>query len=69
MTLTVAYWQTQAQPVKDTWNEFAKQFTLSGFNVFVGRAMEAYVAQLTTAVTPASVVIAGTPPTEVWTWA
>lgn len=67
--LLVSQWQSEAQAVQSDWNTFADQFKMSGFNQYIGRGMEAYVSQLGTATNPTSVSVAGTPPTEVWTWA
>lgn len=69
MTFLVAKWQAEAPASQADWNLYGKQFNLSGFNLFVSRGMDAYVLQLTTAVTPTSVLVVGTPPAEVWTWA
>lgn len=67
--LLVEKWQSLTAPDWANWDTFANQFKMSGFNQFIGRGMDAYVSQLTTAVTPTSVNVTGTPPTEVWTWA
>lgn len=67
-TLLVAYWQTQTAPQKLVWDEFAKQFQMSGFNQFVSRGQKEYAIQITTAVEPASVTVADEPPVETWTW-
>lgn len=67
-TLLVAQWQGEAPATQVIWDDYAKEFNVSGFNWYVGRGMDAYVTQLTTAVTPASVSVTGSPPNEVWTW-
>lgn len=67
-TLLVASWQGEAAPYQLEWNQFAEQFQMSGFNQYMKRGLEAYVAQITTAVTPVSVAVTGTPPIEVWVW-
>jgi len=68
MTLLVAEWQGEAGAYQTIWNDFAKQFNKSGFNVYVSRGMKEYVAQVTTAVTPTGVSVTGDPPAEVWVW-
>jgi len=68
MTLLVAEWQTESAPDKIIWNDFAKQFNKSGFNVYVSRGMAEYVVQLGTSTTPASVDWTGNPPADVWVW-
>lgn len=68
-TLVVAGWQTELPAYQLIWDEFAKQFKASGFNVYLSRAMKQYVAQLTTSVPPASVGVTGDPPLDVWVWA
>lgn len=68
MKLLVAKWQELAEGTKDTWDAYADQFGMSGFNKFVGRGMDEYVIQLTVDVTPTTVSIAGDPPDEIWTW-
>lgn len=70
LTLVVAYWQVQSAPSKAGWETYAEGTGMSGFNKFMSRAMDQYVIQLTTAVTPTSVSIdAVAPPGETWTWA
>lgn len=69
LTLLVAAWQGEIQAYWDTWNEFGKQFNLSGFNAYVKRGMDAYITQLTSAVTPVSVSVTGNPPLDIWVWA
>jgi len=68
LTLLVALWQALPQEAKDVWDVFAQGTRKSGFNQFVGRGMNEYVVQLTTAVTPLSVTAADYPPDETWTW-
>lgn len=67
--LLVKAWQAETAPTKLIWDEFANQFKMSGFNQYIGRGMDEYVIQITTAVTPVSVSVLGNPPIEVWTWA
>jgi len=67
--LLVTAWQALAPATWDIWDTFAEQFSMSGFNQFMSRGMKAYVAQLGTSTTPASVSVAGDPPADVWTWA
>ncbi len=69
MTLLVAEWQKQHISVKTFWDTYADQFNMSGFNQFVKRGMLEYIVQITSAVTPVSVVVDGVaPPGEAWTW-
>jgi len=68
MALLVAYWRTFPAGAKTTWDTYAAPFGMSGFNKTVGRGMDEYVIQITTAVKPVSVTIAGEPPADVWTW-
>lgn len=64
----VTAWQAELPATHDLWDTFADQFKMSGFNQYIGRGMDAYVSQIGTATPPVSVSVAGTPPTEVWTW-
>ena len=66
--LVVAYWHTTNQGTKDTWNAFAAGTGKSGFNVFVERAIKAYIADHGVTIAVASVTVAGDPPVDVWTW-
>jgi len=66
--LTVAYWQAQDSSSKATWNTFAEGTGKSGFNQFVERSLKAYIADHGTDVSVTAVTVAGTPPTETWTW-
>lgn len=68
MTLLVASWQGEAAPYQLEWETFGKQFNLSGFNSYVSRGMDAYITQITSAVTPVSVAVTGTPPADIWVW-
>lgn len=69
MALLVAEWQGESAPDKLIWDTFAAQFNMSGFNQYVKRGMIAYMAQLGSSTTPASVGWAGNPPSDVFTWA
>lgn len=66
--LLVAYWHTQTDPNKALWQTFADDLKLSGFNVFMGRGMLAYMIQLGSGKTAESVTVVDTPPDDVWTW-
>ena len=69
MALIVAYWQTLIVGQQADWDSYAAPFSMSGFNKLVSRAMDEYIIQITSAVTPVSVAVAGpSPPAEVWTW-
>ena len=68
MKLIVAYWQEQTDQTKEDWDTYAAPFGMSGFNKFVGRAIDAYVLDPGVAVTPTSVSATGSVPNEVWTW-
>jgi len=69
MKLLVEKWQELIPAQTDAWNSYAAPFGMSGFNKFTSRGMDAYVAQLTTSVSPVSFGISGVPPTETFTWA
>ncbi len=70
LTLLIASWQVLSDVGKARWNSFAEGSGKSGFNQYVGRGMNEYVIQITTAVTPASVAVDTVgPPGETWTWA
>jgi len=69
LTLLLPQWQAQSVESKATWDAYAAPFNMAGVNKFISRGMDAYVAQLTTDVTPTSVTVSGAPPAEVWTWA
>ena len=69
MSLLVAYWQVVVA-AHTSWDTYADQFNMSGFNKFVSHGMAAYVSQITTAVTPVSVSLGGSADYgETWTWA
>lgn len=69
MALLVAYWQTPlAQPTIDAYNVGASGTKNTGFSLYIGRGLDAYVSQLGTTTTPASVVLAGVYPSDVFTW-
>jgi len=68
LTLMVALWQSKDQAAQDKWNVFAEGTGMSGYNKFMERGMKEYPIQLTVDVTPLSVVYAGDPPADVWTW-
>jgi hypothetical protein len=67
--LLVQKWQSLSAGDKTTWDTFAEQFSMSGFNQLMSRGMDAYVDQLGTSTTPASVGLSGNPPAETFTWA
>ena len=68
--LAVAYYGTQSQAVKDAFDAFAEGTGKSGFDHFVGRAMNAYQSQLGSSTTPQSVSATDLTlvPNESWTW-
>lgn len=66
--MLVADWQAEAGAQQDKWTEYAKQFDMSGFNKFMGKGMDAYMTQLGSSSTPATVSVTGDPPADVWTW-
>ncbi len=68
LTLLIAEWQGEDQATQDKWNVYAEPFNMAGVNKYVSKGMDAYVADLTTAVTPLSCSVAGDPPADVWTW-
>ncbi len=69
MTLIVAHFQILDAAQRATWDAYADQFNMSGFNQFVKRGLLEYVSQITTAVTPVSVAWGGVaPPADGWTW-
>lgn len=67
--LLVAEYQGEGNPLKLEFETYAKPFAMSGFNKYVARGMMEYVVQITTAVTPTAVSVAGSVPAETWTWA
>ena len=67
--LIVKYWQANVGTLQAPWDAFAVQFQMSGFNQFISRGMDAYVAQLGTSTTASSVSQGGDPPLDVWVWA
>lgn len=68
MTLLVAQWKTESAGAQLAWNTYGKTLNLSGFNAYVKRGMNAYILQLGSATTPATVAVVGDPPADVWTW-
>ena len=68
MLLIVAYWQLQGEPAIALWNTFAEGTGMSGYNQFCKRALDAYIADHGSGETPLTVVVAGDPPADVWTW-
>lgn len=68
MALSVAKWGELPQAQKDAYDAGASGTNQSGFNLAVQRMMDAYVTQLTTAVTPLSLTNVGNYPDDVITW-
>jgi len=69
LTLAVAYWQLPlAGPTVAAYNTGALGMGMSGFNLYMQRALDAYITQITVAVTPVSVVVANVYPDDVFTW-
>ena len=67
--LMVAYWQgTVTQAQKDDYELGAAGTGQSGYNLYMSRGLKAYIAQLTVAVLPVSVTVAGNYPSDVFTW-
>lgn len=67
-TLLNAYWQATAVGDKALWDAGAAGMGMSGFDLYMQRGMDAYITQLGSSTTPASVVYTGAYPAEVWTW-
>lgn len=68
MALVVESWQGQPGNVAPLWNEYADQFNMSGFNKFVGHAIDAYMLDPGIDVVPTTVSVVGGPPNDDWTW-
>ena len=69
MKLIVAYWQTfSATGVPALWDAFAAPFGMSGFNMWVKRALIDYTEQLGSGIKPVSVTAEHNPPDDVFTW-
>ena len=69
LQLALEYWQTPlAAPTVAAYNTGAEGLKMSGFNLYMKRALLAYIAQITVAVTPVSVVVANVYPNDVFTW-
>lgn len=71
LTLLIAAWtdSTVTAPQKAAYEAGAAGKPLSGFNLYVKRGMIAYMDQLGSSTTPASVSVAGNFPSDVFTWA
>ena len=69
LALLVAYWQiTVSQAQKDAYEVGAQGQGMSGYNLYMKRGMDQYIIQITSAVTPVSVTVAGNYPSDVFTW-
>lgn len=68
LKILVSEWQSASSETKDTYDTFAEGKKQSGFNIFVGRGMKAYISQLGTDTSPSSVTISGDPPDDDYTW-
>lgn len=69
VALMVAYWQTPlAAPTVAAYKSGASGTKDTGFSLYMGRGLDAYIAQITVAVTPVSVVVANVYPDDVFTW-
>jgi hypothetical protein len=67
--LLVVSFQGEAAPEKASWDAFAEQFNMSGFNQYISRGMKEYIDQLGSSTLPVSVSVTGDAPADVWTWA
>ena len=68
LRLAVAYWQSLGQANKDAYDAGASGQGLSGYNLYMKRAMNSYVSQLGTSTLPVSVSSSGIYPDDVFTW-
>jgi len=68
LSLSIAKYQELTAPQKTAYDVGAEGTGKSGANLAVQRMMDAYVAQLTTAVTPLSLTNTGNYPDEVIVW-
>jgi len=71
LELMVAYWQSGAinPEGKAAYEAGAASLGMSGYNLYMRRGLNAYIAQLTIDVEPLSVEVTGTYPDDVFTWA
>lgn len=66
---SVAYWQdTLTQTQKDAYGVGASGTKNTGFSLYVGRCLDAWMTQFGTAETPVSVGVVGNYPDDVITW-
>jgi len=68
MTLLSKIYSGLSSAQKEALETAAAALNMSGMSLMMKRGMEAYVDQLTTAVTPVSVTPSGTYPSDVYTW-
>lgn len=69
LTLAIPVWQnTFSQAQKDAFDSGASGTKDTGFSLYMSRALDEYISQLGTGVTPTSLVVSGTYPSETYTW-
>lgn len=67
LTLSVAKWQEFSPTEQNLWNGAAEGKPYSGYNLFMRKALEAYIEQLGVTVLPVSITYTGPyPGTFVW---
>jgi len=68
LTIALAYFKALTAPDKVLWEEAAAGMGMSGINLYMKKALDAYTVQLGTSKVPASVSYTGTIPDVVFTW-
>jgi len=68
LSLLVTLWQSLSEEYQGYWDTYADPFSMSGFNKFVSKGMNAYILDQGVDVVPTSVTVLGDPPAEAFTW-
>lgn len=68
MSLLATSWKAEPSAYKETWNTYGGTINQSGYIAYTSRGTDAYITQLGSDTTPASVSVSGNPPAETWIW-
>ena len=68
VTIAIAYYQSLTEIKKGEWDTAASGMQMSGANLYMRRALQAYTIQLGVTKVPASVSYIDIPPDETFTW-
>lgn len=68
MSLLARSWRYEPPAYKEIWKTYGATVNVSGYIAYTSRGMDAYIVQLGSDTTPASVSVSGNPPAENWIW-